>query len=229
MSQSIEQFPHFDLSRPTNWRRVDETDDGSFYVQPRLVVHVDDHFIKTLREFLAAKLPPQAAILDLMSSYKSHLPAGYQAAKVVGLGMNAVEMKANNQLTEYVVQNLNQNPQLPFEDASFEVVLNTVSVQYLKQPIAVFKEVGRVLKPGGLHIVSFSNRMFPTKAVQIWRELEEAERVYLVSQYFEESGAFAQAQVFSDLDQRPQSRWQTLFASSDPVYIVFAEKVVSGQ
>ncbi len=226
MSQTAEPFRRFDLSRQANWKRVDESDDGNFYQQPRLVVHVDDHFIATLGRFLSENLPPGALILDLMSSYKSHLPTDYQPGRVVGLGMNEPELRANPQLNEYRVQNLNQNPQLPYTDNSFEVVLNTVSVQYLQRPVEVFREVGRVLKPGGLHIVSFSNRMFPTKAVQIWRELDEPERVYLVQQYFAESGAFQPPQIFTDLDsnQRGGSIWASLFAAKDPVYIVWSAK-----
>ena len=45
----------------------------------------------------------------------------------------------------------------------FQVITNTVSVDYLSKPIEVFKEMHRVLKPGGTAIMSFSNRCFPTK------------------------------------------------------------------
>lgn len=212
-----------DLRQSVNWQRVDENADQQFYSEPRLVVHVDEHFIATLGKFLSTKLPLQATILDLMSSYKSHLPADYRAAKVVGLGMNATELSRNSQLTESVIQDLNQNPQLPFADASFDVVLNTVSVQYLQRPVEVFSEVGRVLKPGGLHIVSFSNRMFPTKAVQIWRQLNEAERVELVRQYFDESGQFGAVEVFREVNQ---PRWVSAYlGGNDPVYIVYAGRL----
>jgi SAM-dependent methyltransferase len=224
MDRSAEQLPRFNLTRRENWRRVDESNDGNFYDRPRLVVHVDDYFIATLGRFLAETLPPQAVILDLMSSYKSHLPVNYQAAKVTGLGLNEAELKANQQLTDYVIHNLNKQPQLPFEDNTFDVVLNTVSVQYLLHPVEVFREVGRVLKSGGLHIVSFSNRMFPTKAVEIWRELDEAQRVFLVMQYFNDSGAFAAPEVFTDIDRPGGRKWSAFFGGHDPVYIVWSRK-----
>ncbi len=225
MTQSLNPAEPFDLSRRANWNRVDESDDGGFYRDPRLVVHVDDHFIATLSRFYAEHLPPGGVILDLMSSYKSHLPTDYKAGRVVGHGMNEVELKANNQLDEYVVQNLNKNPKLSFEDNSFDAVLNTVSVQYLRQPVEVFREVGRVLKPGGLYIVSFSNRMFPTKAVQIWRELNEGDRVALVQQYFAESGAFELPQVFQQPPNRQgRATFSMFFTSNDPVYIVWSRK-----
>ena len=217
---------HFNLAQPGNWQRVDESADSRFYLEPRLVVHVDDHFIASLGRFFAEKLPPNGVILDLMSSYKSHLPAEYKPGFVVGHGMNEIELQANDQLNQYFVQDLNTNPALPFEDNHFDAVLMTVSVQYLRRPLEVFKEVGRVLKPGGIYIVSFSNRMFPTKAVALWRSLDEPERVELVRQYFEESAAFAPPQIFTDIDTRHHSGgiFATFYAAKDPVYIVWSVK-----
>jgi SAM-dependent methyltransferase len=217
---------HFNLAQPSNWERVDESVDSGFYQDPRLVVHVDEHFIAALGRFFAARLPPGGIILDLMSSYKSHLPAEYNPGFVVGHGMNELELQANDQLNQYFIQDLNLNPVLPFEDNHFDAVLNTVSVQYLRRPLEVFREVGRVLKPGGLHIVSFSNRMFPTKAVALWRNLAEPDRVALVQQYFEESGAFEPPQVFSEIDTRHHSGsiWASFYAAKDPIYIVWSVK-----
>ncbi len=223
---SANNTKQFNLKHPLAFERVDESEDENFYNDPRLVVHVDDHFIGTLGKYYAQHLPPQAEILDLMSSYKSHLPASYKATRVVGLGMNEVELKANKQLTEYVVQNINKTPDLPFTNASFDAVLNTVSVQYLTNPVEVFKEVGRVLKPGGIYVVSFSNRMFPTKAVRIWRDLLEAGRVRLVQQYFEDSGLFEPAELYEDIDARHHSGGilAQLFNAKDPVYILSAKR-----
>ena len=150
-----------------DFTRQDESDDGNFYTQPRMVVHIDDHAIAAVTDVIRRRVPATARVLDLMSSYRSHLPPEVHYREVVGLGMNAAELRANSQLNDYVVHNLNKNPQLPFEDASFDAVLNTVSIQYLTHPVEVMREVARVLKPGGISIISFSNRMFPTKAVLI--------------------------------------------------------------
>lgn len=225
MSQSGKPH-HFNLAQAANWERVDESIDSRFYQEPRLVVHVDDHFIATLGQFLADKLPPGGRLLDLMSSYKSHLPADYNPGFVVGHGMNEIELQANDQLNQYFLQDLNRNPALPFEDSSFDAAICTVSVQYMRRPVEVFREVGRVLKPGGNFIVSFSNRMFPTKAVAIWRSLSELERVELVKQYFEESAAFGMPHVFADIDTRHHSGsiFASFYAAKDPVYIVWAGK-----
>ena len=131
--------------------RQDETDDRQFYAAPRKVVHIDDAAIGTLRDaVLAEVLPPGSAILDLMSSWRSHLPEHGAFTNVTGLGMNADEMADNPQLTAYVVHDLNQSPDLPFADTAFDAVICTVSVQYLVQPVEVFSEVRRVLKPGGV-------------------------------------------------------------------------------
>ncbi len=146
---------------PQDFTRQDETDDGNFYIAPRMVVHIDDVAIATATDAIRRYVPANGRVLDIMSSFRSHLPEEAQYAEVVGLGMNEAELKANTRLTRFVVQNLNKNPQLPFEDGRFDAVINTVSVQYLKRPVEVFREVARVLKPNGVSLVSFSDRMFP--------------------------------------------------------------------
>jgi SAM-dependent methyltransferase len=172
------------------FRRVDDSDDEAFYSTPRLVVHIDDGAIAKVGDIYARLLPQGGAILDLMSSWRSHLPAHLQPARVVGLGMNRVEMEDNPALTEIVIHNLNRTPQLPFADAEFDAAVVTVSVQYMTSPLETFAEVGRVLKPGAPFIVTFSNRMFPTKAVAIWQSLDDYDHVKLVARYFMECGGF---------------------------------------
>lgn len=214
-------FPAFDLNNSANWRRVDESDDGVFYQPPRLVVHVDEHFLATLTNYYAEHLQTGMQVLDMMSSYKSHLPTSLKLGHVSAQGMNRVELEANPQLDDFVVQDLNRNPLLPYPDNSFDAVLNTVSVQYLKRPIEVFREVGRVLKAGGQYIVSFSNRMFPTKAVAIWRENSDAGHVALVQQYFQASAMFDAPELFQGADSKG-SNW--FFNAKDPVFILNGRK-----
>jgi SAM-dependent methyltransferase len=146
------------------FRRLDDSDDEVFYSTPRLVVHIDDGAIEKVGDIYARLLPQGGAILDLMSSWRSHLPAHLRPTRVVGLGMNRAEMEDNPALTEIVIHNLNRAPRLPFADAEFDGAVVTVSVQYMTSPIETFAEVARVLKPGAPFIVTFSNRMFPTKA-----------------------------------------------------------------
>ncbi|MGO9601805.1 MAG: methyltransferase domain-containing protein [Candidatus Binataceae bacterium] len=175
---------------PDFFRRIDESEDELFYTQPRLVVHIDDGAIAKVGEIYARLLPQGGAILDLMSSWRSHLPSHVRPARVVGLGMNRPEMEDNPALNEIVVHNLNQNPDLPLTEKEFDGALVTVSIQYMTRPVEIFRGVGRVLKPGAPFIVSFSNRMFPTKAVAIWHSLDEFDRVRLVWRYFQDSNAF---------------------------------------
>src|SRR6516162_6474375 len=184
-----ENFP------PEFFRRIDETDDELFYSQPRLVVHIDDGAMKKLGQIYARLLPQGGAILDLMSSWRSHVPGKVRPARLVGLGMNRPEMEDNPALTEIVIHNLNQNPVLPFADSDFNGAVVTVSIQYMTRPVEIFRGVAKVLKPGAPFIVSFSNRMFPTKAVAIWHSLGEFDRVRLVSRYFQESGNFENMEV----------------------------------
>lgn len=179
-----------DAFPPDFFRRIDDSEDELFYMQPRLVVHIDDGAISKVGEIYSRLLPQGGAILDLMSSWRSHLPDHIRPARVVGLGMNRMEMEDNPALTEIVVHNLNQNPELPLKAAEFDGAVVTVSIQYMTRPVEIFRGVAKVLKPGAPFIVTFSNRMFPTKAVAIWHSLDEFDRVRLVWRYFQESGEF---------------------------------------
>merc|ERR1712178_125509 len=150
------------------FRRADESDDALFYAQPRLVTHIDDMAIQALHEHYASVLSTGGEHLDVCSSWVSFLPESYVPSRCVGLGMNEVELAANKQLSEFIVQDLNIEPYLPFEDDSFDAVTNVVSIDYLIHPIQLMAEQKRVLRPGGIAICSFSNRMFWTKAVEVW-------------------------------------------------------------
>ncbi len=168
--------------------RLDEDDDRAFYAPARLVTHIDDAAIAALTAYYRELLAPGSAVLDLMSSWVSHLPPELTLGEVLGQGMNAEELAANPRLTRWWVQNLNRDPALPLPDASLDAVLCCVSVQYLKRPFEVFAEVRRVLKPGAPFAVSFSNRCFPTKAVAIWRALDTEGHAALVRMYLDRAG-----------------------------------------
>lgn len=182
---------------PEYFRRQDESDDSLFYSFPRLVTHIDDRTIAALTSLYRRLLPPGGVYLDLMSSYRSHLPEDVPNSGVVGLGMNAVEMARNPQLDQWVVHDLNTGPMLPFEDEVFDAVTCAVSVQYLIRPVTVFREVHRVLKPGGVFVVSFSNRCFPTKAVSAWLRATDTEHLVLVTQYFRHSAPWHPVDTFA--------------------------------
>jgi SAM-dependent methyltransferase len=196
------------------FRRTDETPDEEFYRTPRLVNHIDDRAIAAVTQLYRELFPAGGEILDLMSSWVSHLPPEVAYRRVIGLGMNEVELRRNERLDSYVVQNLNTNPGLPFGEAEFDGVGICVSIDYLTRPAEVLREVGRVLKVGAPLIVTFSNRCFPTKAVQIWRQLDDRGHVQLVESYLEEAGNFRNVR---SLDRSPRR----LF--SDPLYAVVGE------
>jgi SAM-dependent methyltransferase len=179
------------------FRRLDDSDDEAFYSTPRLVVHIDDGAIRKVGEIYGRLLPKSGAILDLMSSWRSHLPSELAPARLVGLGMNRPEMEDNPALTQIVVHNLNRDPRMPFADAEFDGAVVTVSVQYMTRPVEIFAEVGRVLKPGAPFVVTYSNRMFPTKAVAVWQSLDDFDRSKLVARYFMDSGAFEKIDFIS--------------------------------
>lgn len=191
--------------------KLDARDDEAFYRQPRFVTHVDDAFRARLTELYRAHLSPGDRVFDAMSSHVSHLP-DWEFEQVVGHGMNAEELAANDQLDEWFVQNFNEEQTLPFEPGRFDAVLCAVSVQYLQYPSAVFAAFARALAPGGVLLVSFSNRMFPTKAVRAWRAASMDGRAELVCRYIDSTGRFEEPTVVRDRPGR------------DPFYAVVARR-----
>lgn len=212
------------MLQPTQRTKLDESNDLQFYDQPRFVTHVDAGFIDQLTELYRQQIKPQSRVLDLMSSWVSHLPEELELAQVEGHGLNAEELARNPRLSHYFVQNLNQNQLLPLPDQSFDAVLNTVSVQYLQCPEAVFAEIYRILKPTGICIVSFSNRMFYQKAIQAWRDGSEADRIKLVTGYFGSVPGFSQPEVIAQSSALPAFLQMLGMAGGDPFYAVMARR-----
>jgi len=196
----------------TAYTRDDETPDDRFYSVPRKVVHIDDPAIAALGRLYATVLPPDGRLLDLMSSWRSHLPDGSPGREVVGLGLNAEEMADNPQLARHVVHDVNVSPRLPFADGEFDGAVCAVSIQYVLHPLALFREVRRVLRPGAPFVVSFSNRCFPTKAVAVWLDGTDEQHVALVGAYFEHAGGFTD---ITAEDRSPSPH-------TDPLYAVWA-------
>ena len=203
------------------FQRMDEDDDSLFYQQARKVVHIDDGAIAAVSRLFRETVPADSVILDLMSSWRSHWPEGHPKARMVGLGMNREEMEDNPDLDDVVVYDLNRNVELPFENDTFDAVLITVSAQYLVHPVDTFQEVNRILKPSGQFIVSFSNRMFATKAVYIWRASTDRGRVDLVGTYMEEAGNFEDIQgLFLNPQDSPPG---------DPMFAVVSRKAAAAR
>lgn len=194
------------------FRRQDESPDELFYRQPRFVTHIDDGAIKAVTQLYREYLPAGGAILDLMSSWISHLPPEVAYHRVVGLGLNRAELARNPRLDLFIVQNLNANPQLPFEDDEFDGAGIAVSVDYLTDPVTVLRDLSRVLRPAAPVVITFSNRCFPTKAVAIWHTLDDRGRLELVGHYLQEADNWESIEL---LDRSP-NRW------SDPLYAVVA-------
>jgi SAM-dependent methyltransferase len=213
------------ILRPEQRTKLDPTSDREFYAFPRYVTHVDGGFIRQLIDLYRQQLKPQSRILDLMSSWVSHLPPEMKFAHVEGHGMNQEELARNSQLDHYFIQDLNLNPQLPFPDQDFAAVLITVSVQYLQYPEAVFSEIYRLLQPGGIAIVSFSNRMFSQKAIAACRDGNDFSRIALVKRYFQSVPGFGEASVIARPGSVP-GFWQAFgILGSDPFYAVLAQRL----
>ncbi len=173
---------------PGAFDRIDESADEDFYEPARLVYHIDDHAVAALTHFYRSIVPAGGTVLDLMSSWVSHLPPDIEYAEVIGHGMNEEELAANPRFTRHFTQNLNANPTLPLADDSLDAATICVSIQYLQQPVAVLTELRRALRPGAPLVISFSNRCFWTKAVAVWRALDDAGHGKLVETYLKAAG-----------------------------------------
>ena len=195
--------------------RIDEEDDDAFYEPARLVHHIDDNAIRVLTGLYREILPAGGVLLDLMSSWVSHLPKDVDYAEVIGHGMNPEELAANPRLKRWFTQNLNRDTVLPLADASVDAAMICVSIQYLQLPVAVLREVARVLRPGGWLIVSFSNRCFWTKAVAVWRGLDDAGHARLVELYLSHAG-------FEQIETRRLAPY--IEDEQDPMYAVIGRR-----
>lgn len=212
---------HFFADHP--FRRADERPDQQFYEQPRLVQHIDRTAVEMIGRLYGRLLKPESNILDLMSSWVSHLPEALSVKALTGLGMNREELQANKRLSDFCVHDLNANPNMPFDNHVFDATICTVSVEYLTHPFDVFEEINRVLKPGGVFVVTFSNRWFPSKAISIWSELHEFERMGLVLEFFQKSGHYTNLHTYSirGLPRPSDDKYAAQILFSDPVYAVW--------
>ncbi|HEY3887590.1 MAG TPA: hypothetical protein VGL73_03385 [Caulobacteraceae bacterium] len=179
---------------PGAFAKEDPGDDADFYAEARLETHIDDAAIAALTDFYRLALPPGGVVLDLMSSWISHLPGDVAYGEVIGHGMNAEELAANPRLDRWFIQDLNQDPVLPLAEASLDAAMICVGVQYLQQPVAVMADIARTLRRGAPLTVSFSNRCFPTKAVAVWLNLGPRDHARLVDLYLRAAG-FADVQT----------------------------------
>ena len=196
------------------FQRQDETPDADFYRHPRFVTHIDDAAIAAVTQLYREYFSPNGAVLDLMSSWVSHLPPEVPQRRVVGLGLNAAELRANPRLHAHLVQDLNQQPLLPFADAEFDGAAICVSIDYLTQPVAVLRELARVLRPEAPLVITFSNRCFPSKAIAAWHALDDRGHLALVRQYLLAAGGWHSIEL---LNRSPQPS-----GHSDPLFAVVA-------
>ncbi|ACN17894.1 putative methyltransferase [Desulforapulum autotrophicum HRM2] len=210
------------FSSTNRFHRKDARPDPLFYETDRFVHHIDQTARKNLSKLYATLIRPGDAVLDLMASWESHIPEELSCSRVHGIGLNANELRQNPRLTGYGVQDLNIDPILLFDDHTFDAVICSLSVEYLTDPVTVFNQVARVLKPGGTFALSFSNRWFPEKAVNVWTDLHDFERMGLVLEYFFESNRYTALSTVSLRGYpRPEhDDYSSTLKLSDPLYVV---------
>ncbi len=216
------------LDQRNAFARDDKSDDMDYFSREQTHIHHDARALQTIEDIIDnLTIEDNPRVLELLSDANTLIPDSVSAAEIVGIGFSNGKMQQNERLTRYTAQDLNKQMELPYSDEYFDIIINNLSVEYLTNPIAVFKEAGRVLKPGGLFVVTFSNRMIAEKAVNIWKESNEQERVLLVDDMFRQSRQFTDSKVFASIGKpRPQEdKYAVLGIPSDPVFAVYAEKI----
>jgi hypothetical protein len=206
------------------FKRQDEQPDILFYQTPRLVQHLDETALRLVEEEFGRILPPAGAVLDLMGSWDSHLPEGLITKFLAVLGMNGTELAKNRRADSIIVHDVNVQPQLPFNDGAFDAVINTASIEYAVDPLALCRQASRILRPGGVLAIAFSNRWFAGKTISLWSQLHEFERLAFVVSLLTATSSFKDIATLSIRGYpRPDSDPHPL-PFSDPVFIVTATK-----
>lgn len=220
--QTRYNFLPTDFFSESSFYRNEPGPDSNFYVKDRFVHHVDGQARQNIAAIYHSFIQPGDNVLDLMAGWESHIPDALGPISLHGIGLNENELINNPVLTTHTVQDLNTDSTLAFNDNAFDSVICSLSVEYLTDPLTIFKETARVLKPGGAFIVSFSNRWFPEKNIRIWEDLHDFERMGLVTEYFLKSDRYKEISTISlrgyprphDDDHFPQ------LLLSDPLYAV---------
>lgn len=205
-----------------DFRRYDETSDAEFYRDPRLTRHIDDAATRALRSFCATQLvsAQRSDIIDVCSSLESYIPEKWpNRRRVCGLGMNSRELECNPALTEFVVHDLNEDPQFPFDDESFDAALCALSIDYLIHPRLVCAEIGRILRPNAVVAIAFSDRVFSSKAIDLWLQAGDEDHIYIVASYLHYAGCFDDIKCI-DLSPRRLGH-----CTGDPLYVVTARRM----
>ena len=211
-----------ELLSPAQRFKLDSENDAIFYRDPRFVHHLDGAFRQRLTKLYREKIPPCATVLDLMSSWVSHLPDEIHYERVIGHGLNAQELAANPRLDSNWIQNLNIDQTLPLPDAFVDTTLIVAGWQYLQYPEAIAAELLRITRPSGQVIVSFSNRMFFTKAPQIWTDADDREHLDYVANVLTAQGWELSTQIAEET--RAPGVMGLIGGHGDPFFSVIAHK-----
>lgn len=217
----VQTWPEAWPFKEQDFSRSDPSNDKGFYAIPKLVYHIDEPAVASLTQYYRKNIPAKSDILDICSSWVSHYPLEFPETmkRISATGISGLELGFNDQLTGgHETRDLNENPTLPYEDESFDVVTCVVSIDYLIEPVKVLKEVYRVLRPGGKVILSQSNRCFPTKAIAMWLQMNDRQHLELINGYLQYAGGFEPRKAFDITATLPDNGYR------DPMFIVEAVK-----
>jgi SAM-dependent methyltransferase len=222
----LEKTP-FDFSQGMPFLRKIEEDDATFYQAIDTTPSVDRVAIEQLTEFYSPYLKENSSILDVMASSDSYIPKTLKNVTITGLGLKEDDLIANTQLNQYTLHDLNKNTTLPYDDQSFDTVLCSFGIEYITQPIKLFKEIARILKPSGHFLIGFSDRFYKQKAIGLWADLHEFERMGIVLEYFRQSKQFSElySESIRGLIRHDDDPFKNKTVHSCPMFMLSGKKI----
>ncbi|MCK5697172.1 MAG: methyltransferase domain-containing protein [Gammaproteobacteria bacterium] len=223
--QVLSKIP-YDFSQGMPFIRKIEEDDGLFYDAIETTIPVDQVAIEQLQQFYNHCIQNNSIVLDLMAATDSYLPNTLKNIDLTGLGVKEDDLKTNQALNHSILHNINTQPDLPFDDQSFDAVICSFGIEYITQPIKIFEQVARILKPNGVFIVAFSDRFFDKKAIALWDNLHSFERMGLVLEYFRQADQFndLQCESIRGLVRHEDDPFINKTAFSCPMFILSGKK-----
>lgn len=184
--------------------------------------------MESVHAHLERHLPRDGKILDLGAGAFNPLPPGFPVRELVGVDASAEALARNKALSSSVVLDLNDPlVTLPFEGGAFDAVVCVATAEFLTEPRRLFREVFRVLRPGGVCQIVFASKGTYTgdesMECKYWSDFNDAQKLYVAGSFFQfSSGGWSQLKGY-DLSKTSGQE-----ASSNPFAKMLAPKSEKG-
>lgn len=160
---------------------------------------IEDEAASSLTNHYSFYLKDNMSVLEFGAAENSYLPEALNLEHHVGVGANQKLMNLNPSLTESFVVDLNNVDEERGIDSDelkklgaekFDVIIMANTIDFLSSPREVFKSAWALLKPGGLMIVSFTNReaysqKFGRAQNKMWEDRNDDQHMWICGSFFQ--------------------------------------------